>query len=71
VKKDSKDSKKKFKFFPMVPPMEFLFTLWYLKGSKKNLEKCRSGQGVIGYTVSGQSFSPAKASFWPNFHKVS
>ena len=29
-----------FWFFPMVPHMEFLFTLWYPKGSKKNWPKC-------------------------------
>ena len=35
--------------------MEFLFTLWYPKGSKKNWPKCHSGQSVSGQSVSGQS----------------
>ena len=52
-----------FKFFPMVPHMEFLFTLWYPKGSKKNWPKCHSGQ-----SVSGQSVTLAKESLWPKCH---
>ena len=57
-----------FKFFPMVPPMEFSFTLWYPKGSKKNWPKCHNGQSVSGQSVSGQSVTLAKVSFWPKFH---
>ena len=52
-----------FKFFPMVPPMKFFFTLWYPKGSKKNWPKCHSGQ-----SVSGQSVTLAKVSLWPKCH---
>ena len=40
--------------------MEFLFALWYPKGSKKNWPKCLSGQ-----SVSGQRVTLAKVSFWP------
>ena len=47
----------------MVPHMEFLFTLWYPKGSKKNWPKCHSGQ-----SVSGQSVTLAKESLWPKCH---
>ena len=39
----------------MVPHMEFLFILWYPKGSKKNWPKCHSGQSVSGQSVIGQS----------------
>ena len=51
-----------FKSFPMVPHMEFLFTLWYPKGSKKNWPKCHSGQSVSGQSVNGQSVTLAKVS---------
>ena len=44
----------------MVPPMDFLFILWFPKGSKKNWPKCQSGQ-----SVSGQNVTLAKVSFWP------
>jgi hypothetical protein len=33
-----------FQIFPYGPPIEFLFILWYPKGSKKNWPKCHSGQ---------------------------
>ena len=52
-----------FKFFSMVPPMNFFFILWYPKGSKKNWPKCHSGQ-----SVSGQSVTLAKVSLWPKCH---
>jgi hypothetical protein len=69
-----------FKFFPMVPPMDFFFILWYLKGSKKNWPKCHSGQSVTGQNVTiqsdtgqtvssqsvlGQKVTLSKVSFWP------
>ena len=44
-----------FKFFPMVPHMEFLFALWYPKGSKKIWPNCHSGQSVSGQSVTSQS----------------
>ncbi len=46
----------------MVPPMEFLFTLWYPKGSKKNWPKCHSGQSVSGQSVTLAKVSLAKVS---------
>merc|ERR1739842_146894 len=72
-------SEKKGHFFPpMVPHMEFLFTLWYPKGSKKNWPKCHSGQTVSGQSVTsqsdtGQTVSLAKVSLaigslWPKCH---
>ena len=51
-----------FKFFPMVPPMKFFFTLWYPKGSKKNWPKCHSGQSVTGQSVTLAKVSLAKVS---------
>merc|ERR1712051_563012 len=57
-----------FKFFPLVPPMEFLFILWYPKGSKKNWPKCHSGQSVSGQSVTLAKVSLAKMSLWPKCH---
>ena len=55
----------------MVPPLEFLFTLWYPKGSKKNF-----GQSITLAKVSLAKVSPAKVTLakvslrpkcpWPN-----
>ena len=58
-----------FKFFPMVPLMEFLFTLWYPKGSMKNWPKCHSGQSVSGQIVMLAKVSLAKVSLWPKCHR--
>merc|ERR1712051_606038 len=67
-----------FKFFPLVPPMEFLFILWYPKGSMKNWPKCHSSQSVSSQSDTGQTVSPAKLSLakvslakrslWPKCH---
>ena len=40
-------------FSPMVPPMEFLFTLWYPKGSKNNYKAPM--QKMANFTLHGHS----------------
>ena len=55
----------------MVLPMDFLYTLWYPKGNKKNWPKCHSGQSVTDQSVTsqsdtGQTVSPDKLSLRTN-----
>ena len=49
----------------MVLHMEFLFTFWYPKGSKKFWPKCHSGQSATGQSVTLAKVTLAKLSLWP------